>query len=138
VPLEAGQAITVELADAKALVVDEGLCMRKLPLVDPDSNSDGDEAIEVPEGLIGVLELDIEVPRLKTVLALDVGNGLLDMFGMVLEVDKMPLSVEVVGITEVNVREAEDELEAGLLGIEIICAPQTLVFELAAPTEDFM
>ena len=127
-PLEAGQAIIAELADATVLVVGEGLCMSKLPLVDPDNNSREDEATDIPEG--SVLELEIEVSRLKA--------ALLDVFGIVLEVDEARLRVEVVDIVEVNVREAEDELKPGLLETGgITCAPQTFVFELAEPTRLF-
>ena len=136
-PLEAGQAITVELADATVLVVGEGFCMGKLPLADPDSNSEGDEAIEIPEGLIGALKLDVKVLKLKIVveLILSMSKELLDI---VLEVDEKLLSVEEVAIIEVNVRRAEDELELELLGTgRITCAPQTFGFELATPTELF-
>jgi len=140
VPLETGQAITVELADATVLVVDEGLCMDKLPLDDPDSNCMEDEEIDIPEGLISMLEFDIEVLRLETVLelVLNISKELLDMLEIVLEVDKTLVWVEVVDIVKVNVREAEDEVELGLLRTwRITCAPQTFVFELAAPTELF-
>jgi hypothetical protein len=129
--------MTVELADATVLVVGEGLCMEMLSLVDPDSNSRGDDAIEVPELLIGALELDIKVLRLKIVVELifSISKELLDV---VLDVGETMLRVEAVAVVGVNVRKAEDELEPELLGTGTrTCAPQTFVFELAAPTELF-
>ena len=129
--------MTVELADATVLVVGEGLCMEKLVLVEPDSDSKGGEAIEVPEVLVAALEFDIKALMLKIVveLILSISKELLDV---VLKVDETMLSVEAVSVVEVNVMEAEDEVELGPLGAgRRTCAPQMFVFELATPTELF-
>ena len=139
-PLEAGQLIRVELSDARLLVVGEELCMGELALDDPDNNGRRDEAVEIPEGLMDVLKFDIEELRLKAILEviLNIGEELLDKLDMVLDADNMLLSVEVVDIIEEgSVRGAESVLELGLFEAGITCAPQTFVFELAAPTELF-
>lgn len=139
-PLEAGQLITVELSDARLLVVGEELCMGELALDDPDNKKGRDEAVEIPEGLMDVLKFDIKGLRLKAVLEviLNIGEELLDKLDMVLDADNMLLSVEVVDIIEEgSVRGAEGILELRLFEAGITCAPQTFVFKLAAPTELF-
>ena len=133
--MEAGQEITVEIADVTVFVVGEGFCVGKLPLADPDGNNRED--VEILEGLIGALELEIKVLRLKTVVELIPGVSE-ELLGIVLEVDEKLLGVGEVAIVEVNVRKAEDELELKLLKTgRITCAPQMFVLELAPPTELF-